>query len=428
MRDGPPNLFNRLLPRSALLLAAIAALICLFAPRHAHAQKEDNWKPHRPTKLTEPNENMRFRRSDLGVEPQEFPNPKRTPAAPGKLKSPSQETPVPRAVIPQEEPERPAAKGAETPAGFDDLPEARQSDSLEPAYPETNEYVDEFDLLSPEESMFLDDGLLSGPPKLTKYKDGFFQKLNIQGTNLDPGYSSGFALTEFESALTVAVPAPTTDFPLLITPMFDVRTLAGPVSPDVPPTLYTTGIDFMWVPKVNDRLRGAFSVAPMIFSDFQRQDADMFRLTGRGIVQWDAIPDRLQVVAGVLYLNRDDVRILPVAGLIWNPNDYWNLELIFPRPKIARLINYGADYSDWVYFLGEFGGNTWSVRRDDDTQDKVTLRDMRAMLGIERRRSGGMNYRFEVGYVFAREVDYLATDGAEFTPADTVLLRIGATF
>lgn len=428
MRDWRSQPLELLALRSHLLRLAIGALIVSGAGTGALAQKEDAWRPYRPTKLTQPDENMRFLRSDLGVEPQEFPNPKRTPAAPGKLKSPPQETPPPRTVIPEEEPSRPAARNAESPAGFDDLPEARPASPLESVYPETNEYVDEFDLLSPEESMFLDEGVLTGPPKLTKYKDGFFQKLNIQGTNLDPGYSSGFAVTEFESALTLAVPAPTTDFPLLITPMFDVRTLAGPVSPDVPPTLYTTGIDFMWVPKVNDRLRGAFSVAPMIFSDFQRQDADMFRLTGRGIVQWDAIPDRLQVVAGVLYLNRDDVRILPVAGLIWNPNDYWNLELIFPRPKIARVINYGADYSDWFYFLGEFGGNTWSVRRDDDTQDKVTLRDMRAMLGIERRRSGGMNYRFEVGYVFAREVDYLATDGAEFTAADTVLLRIGATF
>ena len=337
MRDWPSNLFKRLLPRSTLLLAAIAATLCLFVSPQVYAQKdsqkEDRWRPHRPTKLTEPNDNMRFRRSDLGIEPQEFPTPKRTPAAPGKLKSPAQETPPPRTVIPEEEPARPAARGAEAPAGFNDLPEARPTSPLESVYPETNEYVDEFDLLSPEESMFLDEGLLTGPPKLTKFKDGFFQKLNIQGTNLDPGYSSGFALTEFESALTVAVPAPTTDFPLLITPMFDVRTLAGPVSPDVPPTLYTTGIDFMWVPKVNDRLRGAISVAPMIFSDFQRQDADMFRLTGRAVVQWDAIPERLQVVGGVLYLNRDDVRILPVAGLIWNPNDYWNLELIFPGPK-----------------------------------------------------------------------------------------------
>jgi hypothetical protein len=292
----------------------------------------------------------------------------------------------------------------------------------------TSEYVDEFDLMAPEEGWYMEGASIAGPPLLTKFKDGFFQKLNVQGTVIDPGASSGFALTEFESMLTVAVPAPTKDYPLLISPIFEARFLDGPIDPDLPPILYTTGIDFMWVPKVTDRLRGVISVAPMIYSDFESSDADMFRITGRGIVQWDAIPDRLQFLAGVLYLNRDDVSLLPVAGLIWNPNPYWNLELIFPRPKIARLINYGAAHSDWVYLLGEFGGNTWAVRRDSGLQDKATLRDIRAMLGIERRKNGGANYRFEVGYVFAREIDYLSTAETDFEPADTLLLRIGVTF
>ena len=117
-----------------------------------------------------------------------------------------------------------------------------------------------------------------------------------------------------------------------------------------------------------------------------------------------------------------------VIGAIWNPTPYWNLELVFPRPKLARLINYGANHSDWVYVLGEFGGNSWAVQRDSGLQDKVTLRDLRVMLGIERRKNGGVNYRAEVGFVFAREIEYLSAPGANYEPADTVLLRIGTTF
>lgn len=280
----------------------------------------------------------------------------------------------------------------------------------------------------PHEPEHLYGTMLAGPPVLTKFKSGFFQKLNVQATVIDPAASSGFALTEIETALTVAVPAPTRDFPLLISPTFEARFLDGPVAPDLPPTLYTAGVDFMWVPTVGDRLRGLISVAPMVYSDFETQDADMFRVTGKGIVQWDVIPEQLQLVGGVLYLNRDDVRLLPVAGVIWNPNAYWNFELLFPRPRIARLINYGAEHSDWVYLLGEFGGNTWSVLRESGEQDKVTLRDVRLMLGLERRKNGGVNYRFEVGYVFAREIEYLSATTPDFAPADTLLLRVGTTF
>ncbi len=428
--------------RSRLVLSVVASLMVLLLPLgSAFAQTDDSWKPYRRTKLTERNDNIRFRSSDLGVTPQDFPPPKRTPSPPDKKSpeeqlQPQQEPPddevAPAKAIPGKRPRSPYESVTEP----NDLPAARRSQPATAVegpfsssdYQQTNEYIDEFDLLPQSEETLFGGEIFSGPPPLSKFKDGFFQKLNFQGTNIDPAASSGFALTEIETTFTVAVPAPTKNFPLLISPIFDVRFLSGPIAPDLPSQLFTTGIDFMWVPKVNERLRGVIAVAPMVFSDFQSNDADMFRLTGKGIVQWDAIPDKLQFVAGVLYLNRDDVRIFPVAGAIWNPTPYWNLELIFPRPKLARLINYSTDHSDWVYLLGEFGGNTWAVKRDSGLQDKVTLSDLRLMLGIERRKNGGVNYRAEIGFVFAREVDYLSTPNADFTPADTLLLRIGTTF
>lgn len=436
---------RRAIPQSWLALNvsyALTVTIILFSTSFADAQTGESWKPYRKTKLTTRDENIRYRSSELGIDPQEFPSPKRTPALPDKktLEEQSQ----PELLTPDaKEPASPKELQGKRPRGPyesvtepSDLPAARRAPTatdLDAPFssstnPQTNEYIDEFDLLPQSEETLFGEPIFSGPPPLTKFKDGFFQKLNVQATNIDPAASSGFALTEVETTFTVAVPAPTKNFPLLISPIFDARFLSGPVAPDLPSQLFTTGIDFMWVPKINERLRGVIAVAPMIFSDFQSNDADMFRLTGKGIVQWDAIPDKLQFVAGVLYLNRDDVRIFPVAGAIWNPTPYWNLELIFPRPKLARLINYGTDHSDWIYLLGEFGGNSWAVRRDSGLQDKVTLRDLRLMLGIERRKNGGVNYRAEIGFVFAREIDYLSTPNSDFTPADTLLFRIGTTF
>jgi hypothetical protein len=418
-------MLTRLIARLVLSLGFIALS---FACCTSLAQENGSWHPYRKTKLTRPEDNLRFRTDEV-LDPQEIPSRRRSVSPPGRVE-PEVDA---QEVAPAEEnlPEPPRQRSVEPPV-TDELPPARFSqpyDKVEPSlYPQTNEYVDEFDLMPGSDEMLFGDSELMEPPMLSKFKDGFFQKLNFQATNIDPAASSGFALTEIETALTVAVPAPTKNFPLLITPMFDARFLDGPVAPDLPPQLFTTGIDFMWVPKFGDRWRAAIAVAPMVYSDFQSSDADMFRLTGKGVVQWDAIPDKLQFMAGVLYLNRDDVRLFPVIGAIWNPTPYWNLELVFPRPKLARLINYGADHSDWVYVLGEFGGNSWAVQRDSGLQDKVTLRDLRVMLGVERRKNGGVNYRAEVGFVFAREIEYLSAPGANYEPADTVLLRLGTTF
>jgi hypothetical protein len=418
------------LARPAVIGLAVTALFTINVCSLSQAQDNPNWKPYRPTKLSQSDENLRFRTRDLGVEPHDFSNATRAPApaSPRSPRSQPQNSEPVAPTPPARDVNRSTAVPDELLSARQALPQPEVDSSFSSAYPQTNEYVDEFDLMPQTEEMLFGESALTGPPKLTKFKEGFFQKLNIQGTSVDPGLSSGFGFAEFESMLTVAVPAPSKDFPLLISPIFEARALSGPTAVDVPPMLYTTGIDFMWVPKINDRLRGVIAVAPMVYSDFQSRDSDMFRITGKGIVQWDAIPDRLQFLLGVLYLNRDDISLFPVAGAIWNPTPYWNLEVVFPRPKLARLINYGPNHSDWVYLLGEFGGNTWAVKRDSGLQDKVTLRDLRLMLGVERRKNGGVNYRAEVGYVFAREVDYLSTPNADFTPADTLLLRLGVTF
>lgn len=58
----------------------------------------------------------------------------------------------------------------------------------------------------------------------------------------------------------------------------------------------------------------------------------------------------------------------------------------------------------------------------------MTLRDWRVMLGLERRRNGGAGYRFEVGYVFSRSVEYFHSDTPDFTPDSTFMMRLVGTF
>ena len=168
------------------------------------------------------------------------------------------------------------------------------------------------------------------------------------------------------------------------------------------------------------------AVSPGYYSDFQVRDADAFRVTGKGILIHDTIPDRLQLVGGVVYLGRDNLKILPVGGAIWTPTDYLRFELIFPKPKLAACFNAGFGYQDWLYTTAEYGGNTYSVERISGTHDKVTLQDYRILLGVERKLNGGTGYSLEAGYVFGRRVTYLS--GGGFEPGDTILLRAGVVF
>lgn len=192
-------------------------------------------------------------------------------------------------------------------------------------------------------------------PSLTSHKQTFFQKLSFTGTQVFSDGSDGLGIFETELFAAFALPAPTTDTPLILIPTLEVDFVDSPSYATLPSTLYATYLDFMWLPKFGDRLQGVISVAPGWYSDFEGNSDDSFRLTGRGVARYDWTPDRLQLVLGVVYLGRVHTKILPVGGIIWKPSCDWNLELVFPKTKIARRLAWGPAHEHWAYLGFGFG-------------------------------------------------------------------------
>lgn len=94
--------------------------------------------------------------------------------------------------------------------------------------------------------------------RISAYKIRVFpEKLSLAGTWLANGSDpDDLGMTEIESAITVAVPFPIREWPMLITPAFNIRLLQGPRVTDLPSRLYESYVDFMWVPQFLPRLKG----------------------------------------------------------------------------------------------------------------------------------------------------------------------------
>jgi len=263
------------------------------------------------------------------------------------------------------------------------------------------------------------------PQKLSPYKSGFFQALSLSaawfGNANDPDDLGGI---EFDTYLTVALPAPIVEWPLLITPGFNTTLIDGPTVTDLPSRLYFTYVDFMWLPVIVNRWKALLSVAPSVYGDFDTGD---FRFTGKALAIYDWDPGRLQFVGGVLYLNRDNIRLLPAGGAIWTPTDWTRFELLFPKPKLAVRIGVAPGSEDWIFTTAEFGGNTWPILRESGLKDNVTYLDYRLLIGFERKLNGGAGYRLEGGYVFGRNITFSSGIG-DFNPQNTIIIRGGITF
>ncbi len=260
------------------------------------------------------------------------------------------------------------------------------------------------------------------PPDISPYKNGFFQKLLFSGTWLEGGRVGDLRITEVVLSSTVVVPLPTVDHPLLITPGFETRLLHGPLAPDVPGQVFSTYVRLLWVPRINDRWSFIIGFEPGVHSDFDHSDADSLRLQGGGIVRYEWTPGILQVAAGIVYLDREDVKLVPAGGIVWTPANDLRFDLIVPQPRIAKRIGWDQQSEYWLYLGGEFGGGSWSVRRASGRQDILTLRDFRVRLGIERNFDGGAGWQFELGYVFGRSLRY-ASLPADIDLGGTLMLR-----
>jgi len=213
---------------------------------------------------------------------------------------------------------------------------------------------------------------------------------------------------------------------LTITPGFQTHFLDGPLRTDLPGQLYNVRTEFSYKRQLTQRLGGEIAVSPGWYSDFESSNSDALRIISR-VLGFYALSKQTQFAFGILYLDREDVGLLPAVGLIHAPNESTRIELIFPKPRLAKLVRRGPCSQQWVYLGGEFGGGSWAVARTSGLEDIATYSDLRLIVGVETKNDGGATWLVEAAYVFARELEYASGLG-DFNPSDTAMVRTGITF
>ena len=268
-------------------------------------------------------------------------------------------------------------------------------------------------------------------PTLARYKRGFFQSLGGSHTWVGRGADDSFGLHHTRAFMSVAVPLPRRDFPLVIQSSFGLYSFSGPDSFDVPSRLYESALSLIWLPKLSERWQGIVAVAPGIYSDFDAATSDSLRIKGLGLLKhhWN---EQLEVQMGVVYLDRADITVVPAVGFVWRPNDDTLFEMSMPRPRIARRIFAGFDPTygpreTWIYMVGELGGETWTVETGPSSHRLMSLREYRLLAGIEGVRNGGGGWRIESGIALDRRLLFTGPDQT-IRGDDAFVLRASVTW
>ncbi len=209
-------------------------------------------------------------------------------------------------------------------------------------------------------------------------------------------------------------------------PRFGWHQLSGPQNFYAPSHLFDVGADFSLMLPLSSKWRLMTTVGPSLFTDGQNLTSKALRITAMamGFYKWS---DTTTLAVGVVYLDRQDIPLLPGAGVMYQPNDRWKFDIFFPRPKISYRLTWREDREHWAYLAGELGGGTWAVERTNGAEDLLSYRDFRLVTGVEQSGKQSLRWLVEGAYVFGRELEY-ESPGSSFKPSSTGMIRAGVTF
>ncbi|MBL8891751.1 MAG: hypothetical protein JNL67_17355 [Planctomycetaceae bacterium] len=200
---------------------------------------------------------------------------------------------------------------------------------------------------------------------------------------------------------------------------FNLHGLSGPVTPDVSPRLYDAVAAYQVRRTISDRFSYDVSASVGVFSDFEGSARKGVRFPAHAVGMMH-INHRADLVFGIDYLDREDIKVLPVAGVSIRefivPN--MRLDLVFPRPRLDFVV----DDQHRVYFAALLGGGTWDFEATANTRELLTYRDYRLLFGFEFADDENHLSAIEFGYAFSREIEF-ANAGTSHTFPDAFVLQ-----
>jgi len=258
----------------------------------------------------------------------------------------------------------------------------------------------------------------------SKFEFGFLPKVR---TYVPPTGANGGNFSVFETDVDLKYTTPTRNgWIFAFTPEFDYRGWDGPQFISLP----GKGLRFATDLQMSTPANGLWSVqlgfTPAIGTDLGKSlSSDAWMFDARAVLFFRP-SDTWMFAAGAAYWDRVGDYIIPYAGVVWTPNDLWEVRAMFPKARVSRFMGNVGDKSVWVYGSFEYDIEAFQVERPGSgNRDQVEFKDYVMMLGI-RGENACMSIFLEAGGIMKREADFKS--GGGFDIKDGFIARFGVQF
>lgn len=222
--------------------------------------------------------------------------------------------------------------------------------------------------------------------------------------------------------------------PLYLIPSYTHTLWDGPTNPDfaLPSNAFAGFLDTGWESDPVKTVGVELGLRIGVFADFDAINSDSVRYQGKAMGRLRLTPTSTGR-AGVFYLDRNKIKLLPAFGILWAPNPDTRFDIFFPEPKLAHYLTTVGNSDMWWYLTGNYGGGNWTIKQPDGSNDQVDINDIRIMMGLEFGRSDqirqGLRVGFvEGGYAFNRELVYRVQSPGELDLENSFVLRAGFAY
>ena len=259
-----------------------------------------------------------------------------------------------------------------------------------------------------------------------RYDFGYLPK---EGANRGLG---GLEIFEFDADWEYAQPI-WANWIFSFTQQFALRTWEGPSGSPMFPTTslpgsaYRFGWDLALATPANYPWSAMIAFNPSLNSDFSSSlSSDAWQWDGRGMI-FIRQNDWWTWVLGAGYLDRVNDKVIPYAGVIYTPDQFWEFRLLFPKGRISYFLGNPWGFNTWAYVRSEYHIEAYEIQLETTgRREQVELEDWRILFGF-RFDNSLVSCFWEAGWVFGRDVNYLnATPG--FDVSSGFITRLGLRF
>ena len=187
-----------------------------------------------------------------------------------------------------------------------------------------------------------------------------------------------------------------------VTGAANIHWLSGPDSVPLPPRLYDLVIGYQHRDSLSEDFSYDLFASAGLHSDFEDSARDGKRFPAHAVGSLHMTPN-VDLVFGVEYLDRDDLKLLPVYGFsMRNQESNLRFDMVFPRPRIE----YTYSNSNRVFLQATTNGGNWDIEYPNEQNDVINYHDMRITLGFESAAADEEISGLEFNYVFDRQLNF----------------------